>query len=128
MSKKKNDPGKERVNYEEYMAAQAELSYLREKYGIEDPDAKKEGKISRMISSFFERQDARQKVLVSRKKFLWLLVLAGWCGGHRFYAHHYKVAIFYLLTCWTGMSIAMSIIDFLQFVPYPVDENGCILV
>lgn len=118
----------EHVNYEEYLAAQAELRYLREKYGIEDPDKEKEGKISRMISNFFERRDMRQKVLVNRKKFLWLLVLTGWCGGHRFYAHHYKVAIFYLLTCWTGMSIAMSIIDFLQFVPYPVDENGCILV
>lgn len=130
MSKKEksNDSGKERVNYEEYLAAQAELKYLREKYGIEDPDKKEEGKISRMISSFFERQDARQKIPVNRKKFLWLILLTGWCGGHRFYAHHYKVAIFYLLTCWTGMSIAMSIIDMLQYIPYPVDENGNIYV
>lgn len=130
MSKKENqkDPSKERVNYEEYLAAQAELRYLREKYGIEDPDAKKEGKISHMISSFFERRDAREKIPVNRKKFLWLALLTGWCGGHRFYARHYMVAIFYLLTCWTGMSIAMTIIDFLQFIPYPVDENGNIYV
>lgn len=125
---KNNAPEKERVNYEEYLAAQAELRYLREKYGIEDPDAGKEGKISHMISSFFERQDARQKVAVDRKKFLLLALFTGAFGGHRFYAHHYKVAVFYLLTCWTGMSIAMTIIDFLQFIPYPVDENGRIYV
>lgn len=127
MSKKK-DPGKEHVNYEEFLAAQAELDYLREKYGIENPDAKKEGRISRMISSYFERQENRERVAVNYKKFLWILVLTGWCGGHRFYAKHYKVAITYLLLCWTGFSIAMSIIDLLQFIPYPVDENGNIYV
>lgn len=124
MSKKKQ----EYVNPEEYLAAQAELDYLREKYGIEDPNPKKEGRISHAISSFFERRENRQKVPVNYKKFLWLLVLTGWCGGHRFYAKHYKVAIFYLLTCWTGFSIAMSIIDLLQYIPYPVDENGNIYV
>lgn len=125
---KKKDPGKERVNYEEYMAAQAELDYLREKYGIENPDAHKEGKISRMISAFFERQDARQKIPVNYKKFLLLALFTGAFGGHRFYAHHYKLGIVYLLSCWTGFSIAMTIIDILQYIPYPVDENGNILV
>lgn len=122
--KDKEDPN--HVSYEEYLSAKGELDYLREKYGIESPE--KEGKISRMISNFFERRDARQRIKVKRKTFLWLLVLTGWCGGHRFYAHHYKLGIFYLLTCWSGFSIAMSIIDFLQFVPYPVDENGYIIV
>lgn len=126
--KKKEPKPKDTFNMEELLAAEAELKYLREKYGIETPEKEKEGKISRMISNFFERRDMRQKVLVNRKKFLWLLLFTGWAGGHRFYARHYKVAIFYLLTCWSGMSIAMSIIDFLQFVPYPVDENGNIMV
>ncbi len=125
MSKKKDT---ERVNIEEYAAAQAELNYLRDKYGIDDPKAKKEGRISHAISSYFERKESRQKVPVNYKKFLWLLVLTGWCGGHRFYARHYKVAITYLLLCWSGFSIAMSIIDLLQYIPYPVDENGNIYV
>lgn len=130
MSKKekKVDPSKERVNYEEYLAAEAELKYLREKYGIEDPNPKKEGKISHMISAFFERQDARQKIPVNYKKFLLLALFTGAFGGHRFYAHHYKLGIAYLLTCWTGFSIAMTIIDILQYIPYPVDENGNIYV
>lgn len=125
---KKADNRLNPAEYEQYVAAQAELRYLREKYGIEDPDRKNESKLSRMISAFFERQDARKKIPVNYKKFLLLLVFTGWCGGHRFYAHHYKLGIVYLLTCWTGFSIAMSIIDLLQFIPYEKDENGNIYV
>lgn len=129
MSKReKKNKAEELANIEEYMAAQAELDYLREKYGIENPDAKKEGKLSHMISSYFERQDSREKVAVNYKKFLLLAFLTGWCGGHRFYAHHYKLGVLYLLTCWTGFSIAMTIIDIMQYIPYPVDENGNIHV
>ena len=31
---------------------------------------------------------------------------------------------FYLLFCWSGFSVAMSIIDLLQYIPYEKDENG----
>lgn len=32
----------------------------------------------------------------------------------------------YLLTCWTGFSFAMTIIDFMIVVPMKADENGVI--
>lgn len=130
---KSDKPKKEetRLNpsqYEEYIAAEAELRYLREKYGIEDPNPKKEGRVSRWISNFFEQRDARKKIPVNYKKFLLLTLFTGWCGGHRFYAHHYKLGLFYLLFCWSGFSVAMSIIDLLQYIPYEKDENGNIYV
>lgn len=114
----------DRIDLDEYVAAKKELDELRRQHGI----APKEGRISHMISSFFERREAREKIPVNRKKFLLLALFTGWAGGHRFYAHHYKVAIVYLLLCWTGFSIAMTIIDFVQYIPYPVDENGDIYV
>lgn len=114
----------EKVSFDEYLAAKAELDELRKQYGM----APKEGRISHMISSFFERRDEREKIPVNRKKFLLLALFTGWMGGHRFYAHHYKVAILYLVLCWTGFSIAMTLIDFVQYIPYPVDENGNIYV
>ncbi|MDO5152040.1 MAG: TM2 domain-containing protein [Eubacteriales bacterium] len=125
MSKKFDEnPEEKRVSMDEYMAAKSELDELRRQHGI----APKEGRLSRIVSNFFERRDAREKIPVNRKKFMLLALFTGWVGGHRFYAHHYKVAVLYLLLCWTGFSVAMTIIDFVQFIPYPVDENGDIYV
>ncbi len=120
----RHEQPEEKVSFDEYLAAKSELDELRKQNGMEP----KEGRISRMVSNFFERRDAREKIPVNRKKFLLLALFTGWMGGHRFYAHHYKVAILYLLLCWTGLSIAMTLIDFVQFIPYPVDENGNIYV
>ena len=43
------------VSMDEMLAAQSELSELKKQYGI----AEKEGRISRLISSFFERRENR---------------------------------------------------------------------
>ena len=120
------DPKKERVSLEEYLALQQELEETKRKYGIVD-EPKKEGRISRAISSFFDRRDAREKQLVSKKKYM-LLMLLGIFGAHRFYAKQYPTALFYLATCWLGISIAMTIIDVLVVIPMQPDENGNILI
>ncbi len=112
------------VSIEDYMAAKAELDELRRQQGI----APEEGKLSRLISSFFERRDARERVLVSKKKLLWLTGLLGWCGGHRFYTKRYILGTFYLLFCWSGVPLAMTVIDMMEFIPIPADENGNVLV
>lgn len=88
----------------------------------------KEGKLSHAVSSFFERRENREKVLVKRKKLLLLAVLTGWMGGHRFYLHQYKLGVLYLLFCWTGVPAAMTIIDLMEFIPVPPDENGNVLI
>jgi len=108
------------VSMDDYLAAQTELNALRKEYGIEQ----KEGKLSHIISSFFERREEREKVLVSRKKLLLLALFTGWMGGHRFYLHQYKLGVLYLLFFWTGVPMAMTIIDLMEFLPVPPDENG----
>jgi len=126
---KKERPTKEEmmVTLGQYMAAQDELKALKEEYGIEE-EPKKEGRISHAISSFFERQESREKVAVKKKVYIFLAVLTGWMGGHRFYAKHYRVALFYLLFFWMGIGLYHSIIDVMQVIPMQPDENGRVLL
>lgn len=124
--KKQQDPMQEMANLDEFVAAQMELNELKKQQGIE-PE-KKEGSISHLISSFFQRRDAREKVLVNRKKHLKLAIFLGWLGAHRFHAKQYVLGTIYLLTCWTGFSFAMTIVDLVEIIPIPPDEDGNILV
>ncbi len=112
------------VSIEDYMAAKAELDDLKKKQGT----APEEKGLSKLITRFFQGREDREKVLVSRKKLLWMTFLLGWCGGHRFYSKRYVLGVLYAAFCWTGISIAMSIIDLVEYIPIPPDENGNILV
>lgn len=124
--KAKDKKESEKVSLNEYLAAEEELRALKEQYGIEDE--KKEGRISRKISSFFERQANREPIPVKKKTYIWLAVLTGWFGGHRFYCKHYKVALFYLLFFWMGIGLYNTIIDLMVVIPMQPDENGMILL
>jgi TM2 domain-containing membrane protein YozV len=112
------------VDIDEYVALQQELNELKKQNGT----AQEEKGISRMISKFFERQDAREKVRIRKKTLLWLTFLLGWCGGHRFVLRQPGMGTLYLCTCWTGFSLSMSIVDWLQYVVMKPDEDGYILV
>jgi TM2 domain-containing membrane protein YozV len=112
------------VDIDEYVALQQELNELKKQNGT----AQEEKGISRMISKFFERQDAREKVRIRKKTLLWLTFLLGWCGGHRFVLRQPGLGTLYLCTCWTGFSLSMSIVDWLQYVVMKPDEDGYILV
>ncbi len=114
----------EKVNFDDYLALQKELDETRQKYGVEV----KEGKVSRAISNFFNKREARELHSVSRKKYLILALLTGWMGGHRFYARQYPSAILYLLLFWTGFPFAMTLIDLMIAIPKEADENGNILM
>lgn len=114
------------ATFEEYLQLKAELEELQEKHGIEPEQ--KEGPISRAISNFFDRRDNREKVKVNKKKDLLLLFFLGWAGGHRFYQKQYLLGFLYLAVCWSGYSVAMSIIDFLIIFPMKPDEDGNILI
>lgn len=118
-NRKEND-----VTMKEYLDASMELEQLQKEHGIQP----KEKGISRFISSLFERKDAREKVLVNRKKFLLLALFTGWMGGHRFYSRRYILGTFYLLFCWTGVPTAMTIIDLMEYLPIPADEDGNFLI
>ncbi|WP_251207294.1 TM2 domain-containing protein [Acetatifactor aquisgranensis] len=115
---------REEVTMEEYLAAKAELDAVREEYGIRP----KEGKISRAISNFFNKRDAKELRTVSRKKYLLLALFTGWMGGHRFYARQWVVAVLYLALFWTGFPLAMTIIDLMAAIPKEADKDGNICV
>lgn len=102
------------------IAAQNELNDLKEKYGLQE----EEKGLKKAISNFFDKRDALAEVPFNKKKYVWLAVLLGWMGGHRFYTKQYTTAVLYLLTCWTGYSLAMTIIDLMIVLPKKADENG----
>ena len=115
---------REEVTMKEYLAAKAELDAVREEYGVRP----KEGKISRAISNFFNKRDAKELRPVNRKKYLLLALFTGWMGGHRFYARQWVVAVLHLALFWTGFPLAMTIIDLLAAIPKEADKNGNICV
>lgn len=121
---KSRTPGKERVSLHEMLAAQMELDKLREEHGIQV----EEKGLKRLITKLLNSKESRQKILVNRKKYLRVMLLLGWCGGHRFLAHQYGMGILYLLFFWTGFPLAMTLVDALVAIPIPQDDNGCILV
>ncbi len=91
-------------------------------------EARPEGRISRAISNFFDRREAREKRLLSKKKYILLAVFTGWMGGHRFYARQWPTAILYLVLFWCGYPLAMTIVDLMIVIPMEADENGMILL
>ena len=113
----------EGIDINEYVALQRELDELQKEAGIYE-----EKGLNRLISSYFERKDSREKVLVSKKRLLWIALLLGWCGGHRFMLRQNKVGLLYLCFCWTCFPVAMTIVDILEYIPLKPDENGNILV
>ena len=124
---KQEKPSKKQMQdeYIEFIKAEEELKQLRIEHGIEDPN---EGKISRKISAYFERQANREPVAVSKKKYIILALLTGWMGGHRFYCKHYKVGLTYLLLFWMGIGLYHSILDIMIVIPMQPDKNGKILL
>lgn len=109
---------------EEYMALVQELDELKAQRGETQP----EGRISRAISGFFDRREAREKQVLNKKKYILLAVFTGWMGGHRFYAKQWPTAILYLLLFWCGFPMAMTIVDLMIVIPMKPNENGNILL
>ena len=66
----------------------------------------------------------REKVQVSKKAYLWLLALTGWMGGHRYYERRWVLGIVYTAFCWTGVPLAMCVIDAMAVIPIKADESG----
>ena len=113
----------EGIDIDEYVALQRELDELEKEAGL-----KQEKGISRLISSYFERKDAREKILISKKKLIWTAVLLGWCGGHRFMLKQKTLGFVYLAFCWTCFPVCMTIVDIIEYIPLKPDETGTILV
>ena len=113
----------EGIDINEYVALQRELDELQKEAGICE-----EKGLNRLISSYFERKDAREKILVSKKKLILVALLLGWCGAHRFMLKQWVLGTVYLCFCWTIFPVCMTIVDLLEYLPMKADENGMILV
>ncbi len=90
--------------------------------------AKKSNIFVRGIDYLFALKENRQPVRVKRSTYLLVALFLGWCGGHRFLSKQYVLFAIYLLLFWTGIPVAMTIIDLLIAIPLPVDEEGYIMV
>lgn len=89
----------------------------------DEPISFQEDKIGWLLSY----KERRVKQPIKKKTYLKLMIL-GVFGAHRFYAKQWTSAVIYLLLCWTGLSIANTIIDLLVVIPMQPDENGIIWI
>ena len=70
-------------------------------------EAASHGPLWRLIDCAVTAHANRAKVPVNRKAYLrWCLL--GVFGAQRFYAKQWKMGLLYLVTCWSGFSIAMT--------------------
>ena len=70
-------------------------------------EAASHGPLWRLIDCAVTTHANRAKVPVNRKAYLrWCLL--GVFGAQRFYAKQWKMGLLYLVTCWSGFSIAMT--------------------
>ena len=99
--------------------AQEELNQLRKEYGLE----KEEKGLKKLITRYLDKREERTRVPVNKKKYIWLCLLGAF-GAHRFYSKRYGLGVLYLLLCWSGLSISMTIIDWMIVAPMKADENG----
>lgn len=108
----------------ELMMLEEELRRTKKEYGIEE----RKSWIEKLLDLYHSVADRRGQRLVSKKKYLWLCLLTGFAGGHRFYTHQFITALIYLVTSWTGFGLAMTLLDVMAVVPMKPDGDGNILI
>lgn len=91
-------------------------------------ETKKENVLVRFIDALFEKKERRTPIRLRRKTYLLTALFLGWCGGHRFLARQYVLGVIYAALFWTGIPVAMTIIDLMIALPLPVDAEGYITV
>lgn len=82
--------------------------------------------IKRLIDFYFARKEFFLGKKVKKRTYILLALFTGIIGGHRFYTKQYISAVIYLLTCWLGVSFAMTLMDLLYIIPKHTDENGMV--
>ena len=83
------------------------------------------GPLWRGIDYLMNLRERRVLQPVQKSTYLKLCWLGAF-GIHRMYAKQWFTAAVYLATCWTGISIAMTLIDVMAVLPMKADEKGAI--
>lgn len=81
-----------------------------------------------LIWKIFFRKGPRVLKNVDKKRYIWLTVLTGWFGGHRFYSGRYVLGVLYLGFFWTLIPFMMAVLDLLEVIPKKADETGQVLI
>ena len=130
--KKRLAEKEERINSADVIAVYDELDELREKYpeaaAEVNPRYNKKTLMERLLGFYLAmRERFHVATRVKRKTYLWLHLLGGF-GIHHFYSRHWIKGLIYLAICWSGISYAMTIIDWMSAFPKQADEDGMIIV
>lgn len=121
--KQRNLAGNEKVNPMEMALLEQDLIDLKKEQGIPLQSSWRT-----RLGDFLTRRAAGPK-RVSRRAYIRLALCCGWlCGAHRFYSGHKLLGALYLLFCWTGVPVAMTLIDLMVVLPMQPDEDGTILL
>lgn len=89
-----------------------------ETYGIWGP-------IWRMLAALDRSKGSHR---FHKKTYLWLMLVTGWLGGHRYYQGRWKLGLLYTLFCWTGIPLALCVTDFMEVFPIKADDDGCVVM
>ena len=123
------------VSMKEYLDAKMELEKAQKEAGI----VEEEKGLSRFISWIFEKQSSRKKHTVKKMLYIWMAILGGWCGLHRFYEKRWILGIIYAIPViaslfnkdlfgLVGLPMAMAVIDILIAVGHYSNESGEIII
>lgn len=108
----------------ELIAAEEELRDLKQQYGIEEKVPLRRS----IIDRFFANKESRTPVAISKKKYCLTALFGGWLGIHCFMVGKKGQGILYLVTCFTGISFAMSIMDILYAAFLETDDSRLIRI
>ena len=74
------------------------------------------------------RESLKGKHRFKKKTYLWLMLLTGFAGGHRYYQGRWILGLLYTLFCWTGVPLALCVTDFMEVMPIKADEDGFVVL
>lgn len=126
-AKKERVPTQEVCSEAERLKQLTELDYERQ--AVEAEAGKEEtvyglpGKLWKLLTRF---ESKHQRHLFKKKTYLWLMLLTGWMGVHRWYQGRRILALFETLFFWTGMPLILLVTDLMEVIPVKSDENGYI--
>lgn len=124
MSQSESTQKKDTYNVYDFIDAEAELQELKQKYHVEDN--KKQSLWKRLGDQYVALKDNKKPVTIQKKKYCLTALFLGWLGVHQFMIGRKITGILYLITCWTGISFALSVLDIFQAAFLKGDENNLI--
>lgn len=114
----------EKVDINEFIAAEEELSNLKKKLGIKQ----KTHIWKKILNLIVDHKEKRLPVRISKKKYCFLALFGGIFGIHQFAVKKYITGVIYLLVSFTGLSFAMSILDIWYAAFLKSDEDKRVII